>query len=136
MIDETLYEGREQTLVKHFVLNAYLERFAHIIGFWADTITYVDCFSGPWRSRSPDLRDTSFAIARDEHLCFLKADEEPFRIFARQPCATRVFSRYVQRAPPPLAGDLVSSEVDTISFLAASPFGRAARSVFTSVVAF
>lgn len=63
MIDETLYQGREQTLVKHFVLDKYLERLAHIIGSWADTITYIDCFSGPWRSQSSDLRDTSFSIA-------------------------------------------------------------------------
>jgi three-Cys-motif partner protein len=65
MIDETLYEGREQTLVKHFVLRSYLERFALIIGSWATTLTYIDCFSGPWRARSPHLADTSFAIAID-----------------------------------------------------------------------
>lgn len=46
MSDTHLYEGREQTLVKHLILGKYLERFAIIIGFnWA-SITYVDCFSG------------------------------------------------------------------------------------------
>lgn len=63
MIDESLYHGREQTLVKHFVLDKYLERFAFKIGSWADTITYIDCFSGPWRPNADDLRDTSFSIA-------------------------------------------------------------------------
>jgi three-Cys-motif partner protein len=63
VIDESLYIGREQTLVKHFVLDAYLERFAHKIGSWASAITYVDCFSGPWNAQSATFEDTSFGIA-------------------------------------------------------------------------
>lgn len=63
MIDDSLYIGREQTLVKHFVLDAYLERFAHKIGSWASAITYVDCFSGPWNAQSATFEDTSFGIA-------------------------------------------------------------------------
>jgi len=36
MDEANLYEGREQTLVKHLILSKYLERFAIIIGFnWA-----------------------------------------------------------------------------------------------------
>lgn len=58
-----LYVGREQTLVKHFLLDKYLERFAHIIGSYWHTITYVDCFSGPWNVRSDKLQDSSFYIA-------------------------------------------------------------------------
>ncbi len=61
-----LYIGREQTLVKHFILSKYLERFAHIVGTFADAITYVDCFSGPWNVRSPELKDSSFALALAE----------------------------------------------------------------------
>jgi three-Cys-motif partner protein len=61
-----LYAGREQTLVKHFILRKYLERFAHIIGFHWCTITYVDCFSGPWKAQSEELKDTSFSIALEE----------------------------------------------------------------------
>jgi three-Cys-motif partner protein len=45
------YDGREQSLVKHFILEKYLQRFAHIIGSWANTITYIDCFSGPWKPK-------------------------------------------------------------------------------------
>jgi three-Cys-motif partner protein len=63
VIDDSLYIGREQTLVKHFVLDAYLERFAHKIGSWASSITYVDCFSGPWNAQSAAFEDTSFGIA-------------------------------------------------------------------------
>ncbi len=57
------YVGREQTLVKHFILEKYLERFAHIVGSFWDTITYVDCFSGPWNVRSENLTDSSFSVA-------------------------------------------------------------------------
>jgi three-Cys-motif partner protein len=66
MSEKELYHGREQTQVKHFILQKYLERFAHIIGFHWDSITYVDCFSGPWNVRSPQLRDSSFSIALEE----------------------------------------------------------------------
>ncbi len=66
MNESDLYVEREQTLVKHFILQKYLERFAHIVGTFADTITYVDCFSGPWNVRSQELKDSSFAIALSE----------------------------------------------------------------------
>lgn len=60
------YEGREQSLVKHFILKKYLERFAHVIFSRYSTITYVDCFSGPWNVRAEDFSDSSFAIALKE----------------------------------------------------------------------
>ena len=63
MTKEELYDGREQTLVKHHILEKYLERFARIIGFTWDTITYVDCFSGPWNVQSDRFDDSSFSIA-------------------------------------------------------------------------
>src|SRR2546426_12284655 len=66
MIPGNLYEGREQTKVKHFILREYLERFALIVGTFAKSITYIDCFSGPWNLRSQDFRDSSFAIAIDQ----------------------------------------------------------------------
>lgn len=62
-MDEDLYEGREQSLVKHLILKRYLLRFALIIGRTWRSITYVDCFSGPWKSKSESYEDTSFAIA-------------------------------------------------------------------------
>ena len=61
--DEQIYWGREQTLIKHIILQRYLLRLAVIVGTWAETITYIDCFSGPWKSKSTDFSDTSFGIA-------------------------------------------------------------------------
>jgi three-Cys-motif partner protein len=66
MTDQNLYADREQTLVKHEILRRYLERFALIVGSKWDVITYVDCFAGPWNSRSNDLADSSFAIALEQ----------------------------------------------------------------------
>jgi three-Cys-motif partner protein len=66
MSEPELYSGREQTLVKHFILRKYLERFARIVGTFADSITYVDCFSGPWNVLSEELKDSSFSIALEE----------------------------------------------------------------------
>ena len=65
-MDPEIYAGREQTLVKHFILQKYLERFAHIVGSKWDVLTYVDCFSGPWNVRSDKLDDSSFAVALNE----------------------------------------------------------------------
>ncbi|MCA9244748.1 MAG: three-Cys-motif partner protein TcmP [Phycisphaerales bacterium] len=65
-MEMSLYDGREQTLVKHTILRQYLRRFAYIIGSWADAITYIDCFSGPWNARSEELADSSFALALTE----------------------------------------------------------------------
>jgi three-Cys-motif partner protein len=61
-----LYIDREQTLVKHIILENYLKRFAIIVGARWDTITYVDCFSGPWNVQSDDFKDSSFAIAIEQ----------------------------------------------------------------------
>lgn len=58
-----LYEGREQSQIKHFILEKYLEQFAIIIGKNWDEIVYVDCFSGPWKACSEQFKDTSFSIA-------------------------------------------------------------------------
>lgn len=61
-----LYAGREQTWVKHQILRKYLQRFAYIIGSNWNAITYIDCFSGPWKVESADFRDSSFYIAIEE----------------------------------------------------------------------
>lgn len=65
MLDPTAYEGREQTYVKHFVLEKYLERVAYNIFSFKNHFTYVDGFSGPWKSATQTYQDTSFKIATD-----------------------------------------------------------------------
>jgi three-Cys-motif partner protein len=61
-----LYTGREQTFIKHFILRNYLERFAIVVGSHWNTLTYVDCFSGPWEVRSDKFEDSSFSIALEQ----------------------------------------------------------------------
>lgn len=63
MIDSRWYEGREQALVKHTFLDAYMPAQIPKIVKWADTFCYVDLFAGPWQSQSGDYSDTSFGIA-------------------------------------------------------------------------
>lgn len=57
------YKGREQTYLKHFFLEGYLERVAYTIGWSHSDFVYIDGFSGPWRSEDEALEDTSFMIA-------------------------------------------------------------------------
>jgi len=61
------YKNREQTYVKHFVLNYYLETVAFHIGFVQPDFVYVDCFSGPWHNNDTnEFADTSIRIALDK----------------------------------------------------------------------
>jgi three-Cys-motif partner protein len=57
------YKDREQTYLKHFFLERYLETVAYHIGFSQSQFVYVDCFSGPWRAADEGLGDTSIRIA-------------------------------------------------------------------------
>jgi three-Cys-motif partner protein len=75
-LDGQNYMGREQTLVKHIILQRYLLRLAVIVGSWAEAVTYVDCFSGPWENKAEDYSDTSFGIAVQE---LRKAQDELFK---------------------------------------------------------
>ncbi|HWB17945.1 MAG TPA: three-Cys-motif partner protein TcmP [Vicinamibacterales bacterium] len=60
------YRGREQTYLKHFFLERYLERVAYKVGSFANEFVYVDGFSGPWRTEDPGFADSSFVIAIDK----------------------------------------------------------------------
>lgn len=61
------YQGREQTWLKHQVLEEYFQswaykmasmsRFGSPIKLW-----FVDTFAGPWNARNEDLEDTSISI--------------------------------------------------------------------------
>ena len=57
------YRGREQTYLKHFFLEHYLERVAYKVGSFTKEFVYVDGFSGPWRTADPGFEDSSFIIA-------------------------------------------------------------------------
>ena len=57
------YRRREQTLIKHIILERYLDVVArHILWRWTEFV-FVDGFSGPWAGRTDDYSDTSFGIA-------------------------------------------------------------------------
>ncbi|MFP6746868.1 MAG: hypothetical protein VCD66_04630, partial [Alphaproteobacteria bacterium] len=66
MLEPSHYEGREQTYVKHFFLENYLERVAFNIYSFQTGFVFVDGFSGPWKSRNEKYEDTSFKIAIDK----------------------------------------------------------------------
>src|SRR5712671_4944618 len=56
------YVNREQTSTKHFILRRYLQALVFkVLRDW--DVTYVDGFSGPWKSKTSDFSDTSFMIA-------------------------------------------------------------------------
>lgn len=60
------YKGKEQTYLKHFFLERYLETVAFHVGFTHQEFVYVDCFSGPWQAADEELGDTSIRIALDK----------------------------------------------------------------------
>jgi len=57
------YKGREQTYVKHYFLERYLELVAYNILSSYNEFVYVEGFSGPWKARDEAFGDTSFALA-------------------------------------------------------------------------
>ena len=56
------YSGREPTKAKHYILKSYLQALAFKVLTFQD-ITYVDGFSGPWKTKTDDFSDSSFMIA-------------------------------------------------------------------------
>ncbi|MBR1090795.1 three-Cys-motif partner protein TcmP [Bradyrhizobium manausense] len=57
------YKGREQSYVKHVLLEEYLEALVHKTASSYSHIVYTDGFAGPWQSAKEDFNDTSFGIA-------------------------------------------------------------------------
>jgi three-Cys-motif partner protein len=57
------YFGREQSYVKHILLDRYLEALAYKTASAFPHIVYVDGFAGPWQSSNERNEDTSFGIA-------------------------------------------------------------------------
>ena len=65
MISVDDYKGREQSYVKHVLLEGYLEALIHKTASSYSHIVYVDGFAGPWQSASEEFKDTSFGIGLD-----------------------------------------------------------------------
>jgi three-Cys-motif partner protein len=63
---DDVYSEREQTRTKHFLLKSYLQTLVYKLFHGGQrSITYVDGFSGPWKSKSEKFSDSSFMIAID-----------------------------------------------------------------------
>lgn len=103
MLDPRLYEGREQTYIKHVVLKRYLQKLAYKKGWYGGTINYVDGFAGPWQHASEQLEDTSPFIAIEE----LSQARERLRQIGRPPLRIRcLFIEKDQEAWELLSGQL------------------------------
>jgi three-Cys-motif partner protein len=63
MVSLADYAGREQSYVKHVLLESYLEELVHKVASTYDHVAYVDGFAGPWLSANERFEDTSFGIA-------------------------------------------------------------------------
>ena len=57
------YKGREQSFIKHIILEKYLEVLAYKALFTYGEFNFVDAFSGPWKSADANFQDTSFIKA-------------------------------------------------------------------------
>lgn len=90
------YEGREQSYLKHRVLQEYLREWSHKIASLGRNgrvrLWYVDCFAGPWHSRNEDLTDTSIYIG-------LKALEEAAQTWERQGYHVDTSAIFVEKNP-------------------------------------
>lgn len=62
-IDISNYQNREQAYVKHSLLHKYLPELTYRIGTQWDSLVYVDGFAGPWQTRDPEYKDSSFGVA-------------------------------------------------------------------------
>ena len=62
------YDGREQALVKHTLLESYLQKLFMIVGMATGKgkradLCYIDCFAGPWGDDSEAMESTSIAVS-------------------------------------------------------------------------
>jgi three-Cys-motif partner protein len=62
MISIDDYKGREQSYVKHVLLEGYLKALVHKTASTYSHVVYVDGFAGPWQSANEEFKDTSFGI--------------------------------------------------------------------------
>ncbi len=94
------YDGREQALVKHRLLEEYLEKLFLIIGMSSKNgggnieLCYVDCFAGPWGDPSEDMQSTSIAIS-------LKTLDTCRQKLASMGVYVKIRALYVEARPEP-----------------------------------
>jgi three-Cys-motif partner protein len=90
-------DGREQTFFKHEVLRNYLRAWSQKLGSVSQTgrrvrLWYVDCFAGPWSSRTEDHADTSVAIG-------MNALEEALSTWSDAPTKVEAGAIFVEANP-------------------------------------
>lgn len=96
--DLSLYQGREQSFIKHLFLNKYLDRAAYkLFQGRSPVFNFVDAFAGPWRnSDAESLSDTSFGLA-------LTTLENVRRILTKKGLSNlRIRFRFCERNPESL----------------------------------
>ena len=81
------YKGKEQTYLKHFFLERYLETVAFHIGYTYREFVYVDCFSGPWKAADEQLADTSIRCNRPRLLPSCRAVFLSLGLLGAEGCA-------------------------------------------------
>lgn len=89
------YFGREQTWLKHRVLEEYATGWAMKLGSFAGRLWYVDCFAGPWRSQNVERRDTSVFRGIEA----LKAARATWAMRARRDSKLALGAIFVERSP-------------------------------------
>jgi three-Cys-motif partner protein len=106
------YLDREQTKAKHFILKRYLQALAFKVLRFKD-ITYIDGFSGPWKSKTEDFVDSSFMIA----INVLKDAQHKIQIqTARRPKIRCFFSENNRQAYAKLAAAIAPFHIPEEDF--------------------
>lgn len=134
------YEGREQALIKHSLLQSYLEKLVLIIGMSARRqgsveICYVDCFAGPWGASDATLEGTSISIslqtlaACKEKLAALGVDATMRALYIEKDAgAFEKLSAFLAQSAPAsvqsscLLGDFVDLRPDILKWCGTSSF--------------
>ncbi|MHB1201125.1 MAG: three-Cys-motif partner protein TcmP [Polaromonas sp.] len=135
-----IYEGREPALIKHTLLESYLETLVVTIGLGAKgearpEICYVDCFAGPWGSDDEDLDGTSIALSLKtlvgckEKLVSLGVNARMRALFIeKDKAAFQRLSHFLARSAPKevececMPGDFVDLRSDILKWCGSTSF--------------
>ena len=135
-----VYDGRVPALVKHTLLQSYLEKLVLIIGMngrkvGRAEICYVDCFAGPWGSDDEDLDGTSIALslktlaACKQKLASLGVDARMRALYIEKDKSAfkRLSTFLAERAPADVEndcrhGDFVDLRSDILNWCGSSAF--------------